>query len=366
MKRRRRLIGAALLGAGIAIGLALPPLVRHLDGGGPRAVSERAPLYAEEEALIALFSRVSPSVVSITTLAVDRAYGTLDANAIPRGTGSGFVWDERGHIVTNYHVIADADALRVTLEDQSTWPARVVGLAPEVDLAVLHVEASRGVLPPIAVGRSHDLQVGQRVLAIGNPFGLDHSLTTGVVSALDRTIRSLSGREIQGVVQTDASINPGNSGGPLLDSAGRLVGVNTAIKSPSGASAGIGFAVPVDTVNRVVPQLIAHGRLVRPRLGVQIAHDAMNRRLGLRGLLVLTVEPESAAAQAGIRATGRDRQGRVVLGDVLLAIGERRLAVSDDLLIALEGHDAGDVVEVTVQRGDAVMTARVELDPPGE
>lgn len=354
-------VGLGLVGVGVVVGWGASRLA---GGHGPRVVSERGALLAEEAALIALFSRVSPSVVSVTTLASGRAHGALDGDVIPRGTGSGFVWDERGHIVTNYHVIADAEALRVTLEDQSTWPAEVVGLAPEVDLAVLHVEAGRGALPPIAVGRSFDLQVGQRVLAIGNPFGLDHSLTTGVVSALGRTIRSLSGREIQGVIQTDASINPGNSGGPLLDSAGRLVGVNTAIKTLTRASAGIGFAVPVDTVNRVVPQLIEHGKLVRPRLGVQIAHDAVNRRLGLAGLLVLTVEPESAAAEAGIVGTGRDRQGRVVLGDVLLAVGEVALRKSDDLLLALEGHGAGDVVELRLQRAGRVMSTRVELDPP--
>lgn len=347
---------------GVAMGVGASIAVRWFDDG-PRMV-ERGELRAEEEAVITLFSRVSPSVVSVTTLAMRQAYGTLDANAIPRGTGSGFVWDEQGHVVTNYHVVAEADALRVTLEDQSTWPARVVGAAPEVDLAVLHVEAGRGALPPIAVGSSHDLRVGQRVLAIGNPFGLDHSLTTGVVSALDRTIRSLSGREIQGVIQTDASINPGNSGGPLLDSAGRLVGVNTAIRSPSGASAGIGFAVPVDTVTRVVPQLIEYGRLVRPRLGVQIAHDAMNRRLGVSGLLLLSVEPGGAAARAGLRGTGRDAQGRVVLGDVLVRVAGTRLRVADDLLRALEQHDAGDTVAIEVLRAGRLGTASVVLDPP--
>lgn len=354
---------AVVLGVGIAIGLALDGLRARFGDPGPRAVTPRGPLTPDEKATIELFSRVSASVVSVTTLAETRSYAAFD-RALPRGAGSGFVWDDQGHIVTNFHVIAGSPTVRVTLEDQSTWPAEVVGLAPEVDLAVLRTTGGLGALRPIPIGHSHDLQVGQRVLAIGNPFGLDHSLTVGVVSALDRSIRSLSGRDIPGVIQTDASINPGNSGGPLLDSAGRLVGVNTAIKSPSGASAGIGFAVPVDTVNRVVPQLIEYGRLVRPRLGVRIAHDAMARRLGVSGLLVLTVEPGGAAQRAGIIGTGRDPEGRMVLGDVLVALGAHPLQGSDDLLIALEKHDPGDEVELTIRRGGRAMLARVILEPP--
>ncbi len=363
MARRRPIAlavgGAALLALGVVLGA-------HLDdlGGGPRRVTPRGPLSADEQATIELFRRASSSVVSITTLSGRQSYAAFDRGALPRGTGSGFVWDRAGHVVTNHHVIAGARDVRVTLEDQSTWAAALIGLAPEVDLAVLRIEAGRGALVPIDVGHSHDLQVGQRVLAIGNPFGLDHSLTVGVVSALDRTIRSLTGREIPGVIQTDASINPGNSGGPLLDSGGRLVGVNTAIKSPSGTSAGIGFAVPVDTVNRVVPQLIEYGRMVRPRIGLRIAHDAMARRLGVTGLLVLTVDPAGAAARAGIIGTGRDGQGRMVLGDVLVALEAHPLQKSDDLLFALEKHDPGDEVELTVRRGGRLMVARITLDPP--
>lgn len=360
---RQPLILAAVLGLGVAIGLGLDGLRGWIGGVGPRAVTPRGPLTADEQATIDLFGRVSASVVSITTRTGRQDYAAFD-RALPRGTGSGFVWDRDGHVVTNYHVIAQAKTVRVTLEDQSTWPAKVVGQAPEVDLAVLEVAAGADALVPITLGHSHDLQVGQRVLAIGNPFGLDHSLTVGVVSALDRSIKSLSGREIPGVIQTDASINPGNSGGPLLDSAGRLVGVNTAIKSHAGGSAGIGFAVPVDTVNRVVPQLIEYGRLVRPRLGLRIAHDAMARRLGVSGLLVLTVEAGGAAARAGIVGTGRDGQGRMVLGDVLIALGAHPLQQSDDLLFALEKFDPGEEVELTIRRQGKPMLARVLLDPP--
>ncbi len=358
---RRALTWAAVLGLGVAIGLALDDVRGWLTDAGPRPVTARGPLTPDEQATIDLFSRVSGSVVSITTRNGEEAYAAFDR---ARGTGSGIVWSRDGHIVTNYHVVAEAGAVRVTLEDQSTWSAKVIGQAPEVDLAVLEIGADSGALLPIDIGHSHDLQVGQRVLAIGNPFGLDHSLTVGVVSALDRTIRSLTGREIPGVIQTDAAINPGNSGGPLLDSAGRLVGVNTAIKSRSGAAAGIGFAVPVDTVNRVVPQLIEYGRLVRPRLGLRIAHDAMGRRLGVAGLLVLTVDPAGAAGRAGIVGTGRDGQGRMVLGDVLVALGPHPLQKSDDLLYALEKFDPGEEVELTIRRGGRAMMARVMLDPP--
>ena len=206
-------------------------------------------------------------MVFITTTTRQVDFWTRNVFEVPQGTGSGFVWDESGHIVTNYHVVQGAASAKVTL-GETEYDADTVGVAPDQDLAVLEIRAARANLAPIAIGTSADLQVGQKVFAIGNPFGLDHTLTTGIVSALGRTIQSVTNRPIDGAIQTDAAINPGNSGGPLLDSAGRLIGVNTAIYSPSGASAGIGFAVPVDTVSRIVPELITHGKVVRPRLGV--------------------------------------------------------------------------------------------------
>jgi S1-C subfamily serine protease len=218
----------------------------------------RGDLAQDEQATITLFKQASPSVVYITTLA-RRAVGFFDVMEVPQGTGSGFIWDEKGHVVTNFHVLQGASSARVTLHDQTEWPAELVGVAPDQDLAVLRIRAPAQKLSPILVGTSRNLQVGQRVLAIGNPFGLDFTLTTGIISALGRSISALTGRKIPNVIQTDAAINPGNSGGPLLDSAGRLIGVNTQIASPSGASAGISFAVPVDTVNRVIPELIQHG-----------------------------------------------------------------------------------------------------------
>ncbi len=351
-----------VVGAALGAGGALVALGG--TGPGPRAVTPRGPLAQGEQATIDLFARLAPSVVSITTLAVYRDALTLNANAVPQGAGSGFVWDDAGHVVTNFHVVAQASAVQVTLDDHTTWPARLVGAAPEKDLAVLRIDAPAASLHPIPVGTSADLQVGQAVFAIGNPFGLDHSLTTGIVSALGRSIESLSGREIEGVIQTDASINPGNSGGPLLDSAGRLVGINTAIQSPSGASAGIGFAVPVDTVNRVVPQLVRHGRLVRPRLGLQVATDAIARRLRLEGLLVLSVEPDGPAAQVGIVGTRRDPRDALVLGDVLRQLDDRPLRSADDLLLELEQHDPGATVRLVLERGGALRTVQVTLEAP--
>ena len=235
----------------------------------PRAVTARGELFSGEKSTIALFRQASPAVVNITAIGVQRDLFTLNLYQIPQGTGSGFVWDTRGNIITNFHVIQNADTAQVTLADQSNWKARVVGVAPDKDLAVLRIDAPANRLPPIPLGTSKDLQVGQSVFAIGNPFGLDQTLTTGVISALNREIESVTRRPIQGVIQSDAAINPGNSGGPLLDSAGRLIGVNTAIYSPSGASAGIGFAIPVDTVNRIVPELIRSGKVTRPGLGVK-------------------------------------------------------------------------------------------------
>jgi S1-C subfamily serine protease len=299
--------------------------------------------------------------VYITNIARRRDFFTRNVTEIPQGTGSGFVWDREGHIITNLHVIQGANLATVTLSDNTTWDAQLVGEAPDHDLAVLVIEAPQELLVPIPVGRSTDLLVGQKVFAIGNPFGLDQTLTTGVISALGREITAQTGRTISGVIQTDAAINPGNSGGPLLDSAGRLIGMNTLILSPSGASAGIGFAVPVDTINRVVTQILRHGRVIRPGLGVQIAEDAASRRLGLDGVLVFSVAEGSAAAEAGLRGTTRDRRGRLVLGDVIVKVGNDDVTTTDDLANALERHEVGDRVEVTVERDNGRMTVPVVL-----
>ena len=273
-------------------------------------VSQRTDLDAEEKETIALFETASPSVVYITTVAVQQDLFSMNVMEVPQGSGSGFIWDRSGHIVTNVHVIAGADAAQVTLSDHSAWPARLIGGAPEKDLAVLRIEAPADRLRPIAIGSSENLRVGQKVLAIGNPFGFDQSLTTGVISALGREINSLTDLPIRGVIQTDASINPGNSGGPLLDSAGRVIGVNTAIYTPSGASAGIGFAIPVHAVQGAVPDLIAHGRLQRATLGVELAPDPVLRQAGIEGALIFRVVPGSGAAEANLRGTRRLPLGR--------------------------------------------------------
>ena len=312
----------------------------------PRAITPRGELAQDEQTTIELFSNASPSVVYITTVALRTDRYSLNMFEIPQGTGSGFVWDDEGHIITNFHVIQGASGARVTLADHSTWEARLTGAAPDQDLAVLHIDAPSHLLRPIAVGISGGLQVGQKVFAIGNPFGLDQTLTTGIISALGREITSVTGRTITGVIQTDAAINPGNSGGPLLDSASRLIGVNTAIFSPSGSSAGIGFAVPVDTVNRVVPQLLRHGKVVRPAIGARFADDDTARRLRLSGVLVLDVFESSPAQSAGLRGTGRDLQGRLVLGDVIVGVEEHQVASLNDLHDALVNFDVSDTVQI--------------------
>ena len=318
---------------------------------GGRAVTARGSLSEDERNNIEVFRTVSPSVVHITTLQAARGMFSRDVMEVPSGTGTGFLWDERGHVVTNFHVVQAGNAAQVTLSDQSVWKAALVGAFPDRDLAVLRIEAPRGKLRPIMVGTSKDLQVGQKVYAIGNPFGLDQTLTTGIVSALDREIQSVTQRAIRGVIQTDAAINPGNSGGPLLDSAGRLIGVNTAIYSPSGASAGIGFAIPVDEVNRIVPRLIKDGRFIRPALGVQAAPAQFVRAYGLpEGVAVVGVAPSSPAARAGLRPFRREASGAIVAGDVIVAIDGQSIANFDDLLAVLEKHRPGDMVRLRVQR----------------
>ncbi len=327
-----------------------------------RAIAPRGELASEEKATISLFRQASPAVVNVTNIAIEQDFFSLNQYQIPQGTGSGFIWDTSGNIITNFHVIQNAAAAQVTLADQSNWKARVVGVAPDKDLAVLRIDAPANRLHPIPIGASKDLQVGQSVFAIGNPFGLDQTLTTGVISALNREIESLTRRPIQGVIQSDAAINPGNSGGPLLDSAGRLIGVNTAIYSPSGVSAGIGFAIPVDTVNRIVPELIRNGKLIRPGLGIQIADEQIADRLGVNGVLILDVARGSGAAKAGLRPTRRDRNGRIQLGDVITAVDGKKVESPNDLYLALEKYKVGEAVNLALMRDGKPAQAKVALD----
>jgi S1-C subfamily serine protease len=340
------------------------PLGAAYEGleGKPRPITPApAELSPDERATIAVFERAAKSVVFIANTAMQQDIWSLNVMEVPQGSGTGFVWNKQGHIVTNFHVIYGADAIKVTLADRSEHQAKLVGADPDHDLAVLQIQAPEGLLEPLAIGASHDLRVGQKVLAIGNPFGLDHTLTTGVVSALGRTIKSLSNRTIEGVIQTDAAINPGNSGGPLLDSSGRLIGVNTQIVSPSGAYAGIGFAVPVDTVNRVVPELIKHGKLIRPGLGVSLVPDAIARRWGIRGLIIGKVWRGGSADRAGLRGARETVTGRIELGDVVVAVDGRPVETVDDLMDVMEVHKVGDRVRVDVIRNNKRQSVDVIL-----
>jgi len=315
----------------------------------------------EEKRDVEVFRRARASVVYITSLALRRSPLSFDVQQIPQGTGSGFVWDQDGHIVTNFHVTQEGDAFSITLADQSEWEAKVAGAAPDKDIAVLRIKAPRERLVPLVRGNSMGLAVGQKVLAVGNPFGLDHSLTVGVVSALGRELRSPSGRRIRDVIQTDAAINPGNSGGPLLDSSGRLIGVNTAIFSPSGAFAGIGFAVPVDTVTRLVPQLIAKGRIATAGIGVTLIPQRYNAQLGVDGVGIAEVLPDGPAARAGIQGAQVTRARRVILGDRIVAVDGKPVKSEDDLRDAFEAAGVGGSVTLTIARDRARRDVKVSL-----
>ena len=332
----------------------------HDPESAARPVDARGNLAEDELSTIELFKTTSPSVVHVTTVTRGLDLNSFNVTEIPRGVGSGFIWNEDGYIVTNFHVIQGAAGAKVTLADNTTLDANLVGYDDSKDLAVLKVTAPPEKLTPIPLGTSADLQVGQKVFAIGSPFELDQTLTTGVIGGLGREIQSVSGRPIQGVIQTDAAINPGNSGGPLLDSGGRLIGVNTAIASPSGVSVGIGFAVPVDTVRRVVPQLIRTGKVDRPGLGIQPFGDHIVRRMGLEGVLVQQVIPGSAGAKAGLRSTNHEEN---VLGDLIVSIEGHDIRNHDDLYRALDDRKIGDKVRVTVLRDGKQIELSVTLQP---
>jgi S1-C subfamily serine protease len=340
----------------------------------PRDVTVRPSLAADEVQRIQLYKSLAPSVVFISTIA-DRVdmFGNVDQ--IRAGTGTGFMWDDQGHIVTNYHVVLPGlkrgprgieVQARVTLSDQSTFDATLVGVAPSQDLAVVKIDAPKEKLNPIPLGSSNDLQVGQSVMAIGNPFGLDQTLTTGVISALGRRIMSPANIPIEDVVQTDAAINPGNSGGPLLDSAGLMIGVNTAIASRAEQSAGISFAVPVDTVNRIVPQLIQFGMVKRPVIGVQLANERVNamitRMLGVQGVVIAGLDPSGPAAKADMVPIQINERRQILdSGDVITEVNGRKVTNIGELLGAVQRFDAGTDVTLTLWRNKQVRQVSIKL-----
>lgn len=336
----------------------------------PRRVERRGDFAGEEKLTVELFERVSPSVVFVSNVASgyrETQLG-LERAKIREGTGSGFVWDADGHVVTNFHVVAKNYLLKrsgnasnvsfeVTLKDGSSWKAEVVGTAQDKDLAVLRIDAPRDRLVPIPIGTSADLKIGQTAFAIGNPFGLDFTLTKGIVSALGREITSLTNRQITNVIQTDAAINPGNSGGPLLDTSGNLIGVNTMIR---GDAQNIGFAIPVDTVNEVVP-LVIRNRGLRPGLGIDLIPDAKLRRAGIdNGAVIERVFPGSAAERAGLMGI-RQLPNEEIAYDHILAVDGKPFGSAEDFRRLLESHRVGDTVTLTVRRGDRKVSIPVKL-----
>ncbi|KAG7670737.1 hypothetical protein KSW81_004171 [Nannochloris sp. 'desiccata'] len=335
----------------------------------PPPVFASTRLTSDETSTIQLFNRNTPSVVFITNLATRRDAFTLNNLEVPQGAGSGFVWDTNGHILTNYHVIRGASEVRITLSGGSDYAATVVGVDEDRDVAVLKIDTKGNakdaqLLKPLQLGTSSDLQVGQRVFAIGNPFGLDHTLTTGVISGVQREISSgNTGRPIEGIIQTDAAINPGNSGGPLLDSSGSVIGINTAIFSPSGANAGVGFAIPVDLVKNSAEQIVQFGRVVRPIMGISFAPDAAVEQLGVTGVLVLDAREGGPASKAGVHGTTRDEYGRLVLGDIILSVDGKKVKTASDLYRALDKSNIGDSLDVELLRGDKTVHVPIVLEP---
>ena len=336
------------------------------DGAPQRLVAARGDLAADEKSTIELFEKSKDTVVFITTKQQVMDFWTRNVYSAPRGTGSGFIWDEAGHVITNFHVVEGASEAWVKLSDGRDYRAALVGVSPQHDIAVLRIGVGFKRPPPVPIGTSSDLKVGQKVFAIGNPFGLDWTLTNGIVSALDRSLGGDNRTVIEHLIQTDAAINPGNSGGPLLDSAGRLIGINTAIYSPSGASAGIGFAVPVDTVIRVVPQIIRNGKYISPSLGIE-SNDAINQRvasiLHVQGLVILKVMPGSAAETAGLRGATIFRDGRIVPADIIVAVNGKQVDTLAKLLSRLDDFKVGDQVRLSVLRDGKKIDIDVVLQP---
>jgi len=317
-------------------------------------------LTEDEKNSIKIFQIASDSVVFIKNIKIGYNF-FLDPMAVPRGSGSGFIWNKKGYIVTNYHVVEDGDVFLITLKDQKQYEAKLVGGEPRKDIAVLKLKKNPGQLSPIATGSSKNLKVGQKTIAIGNPFGLDHTMTTGIVSALGREIPGFGGVKIRGMIQTDAAINQGNSGGPLFNSSGKLIGMNTMIYSPSGANAGIGFAVPVEIIKKAAPQIIKYGKVIQPGIGISILPDEFMYRLGIEGVGIKTVEKGSRARRAGLRGIRQDYYGRLILGDVITGINNIRVKNYDDLYNALDRFKIGDRVKLRILRKNKIKTIEIVL-----
>ncbi len=368
MRTRAALPLIMLLGGligGIVISLGAQPDAGRQDNTTGQNYSSFS---TEDEANnMEVFRQASPSVVYITSSRQVRSIFSMNPQEIPQGSGSGIVWDERGHIITNFHVIQNASRLTVTMQDGSNHDAEVVGVAPDKDLAVLRIDSGDTGLQPIALGDSSLLEVGRKVIAIGNPFGLDATMTVGVVSALGREINSVTRRRIRDVIQTDAAINPGNSGGPLLNSLGQLVGVNTAIYSPSGASAGVSFAIPVNTVKDIVPDLIEYGEVQRPAMGINLLPPQYARyyreQTGIDGVIVFDVVDGMPPDRQGMRGLTETRSG-IRLGDVIVEVAGERVENEDDLYTVLEQHEPGDVVEIITRRDGERRSYQIELQEP--
>lgn len=386
MRFPNRFLLVSIFITGCAVGLVLavfwlvlpkstPAFAQVIPTAAPTPAFESESLFAPVDAfdrvISDVYQRVSPSVMHIASRqqSVSLFYGVVPQE----GTGSGFVYDDQGHIVTNYHVVANATAVDVVLANGVTLPADIVGVDSYLDLAVLHVDVPPNTLVPLELGDSSSLHVGQTVIAIGNPFGLDRTLTRGVISALERRIETNAGAAIGQAIQTDAAINPGNSGGPLLDTRGRVVGINAAINSPSGGSVGIGFAVPVNSIKRVVPSLISDGHYIRPTLNAQFAElgtEVTPSESGVqRGLLIVRLTAGGAADAAGLQAAQiSTRRGRYIFsgGDIITAIDDKPVATRNDLLIALdENYRPGDEAVLTIVRDNQTIQQTVKLGSEG-
>ena len=363
------LVCAVLLGAGLVMIWRFWPSGTQI-GNDPtakaRPIAPPGQPTSEEKNRIDIFSKAKASVVNISSAQLVRNRFTMNIQQVPKGTGTGFIWDEKGRVVTNYHVVKGADRILVTLDDHTIAHVAQVRYDEARDLAVLWTDIPEAKRKPIPLGESGKLQVGQSVLAIGNPFGLDQSLSAGIISALGRDMKTDDDGVVRGLIQTDAAINPGNSGGPLLDSSGRLIGVNTAIISPSGASAGIGFAIPADTVNRVVPRLISGSKEPRPSLGIVEAPDQWTKQRGISGVLIIDVLPDGPADKANLRPTRRDETGRILFGDVIVGIDEHKIRSANELYTVLV-DDYKVAQEVTVhfvrdgETQDVKMTLAADL-----